>query len=216
MIRLALPKGRNLDAALRAFGAAGFALGGSEGGAGVVAIDDRRLRRSYPELGLETLLLKDRDLPIWVERGVADCGVVGRDVLDEADRDLLVPVELAAGRCRLALIGPRGAAPPAAGAQLRLATKYPRAAARWLAHKAWSAEILELSGSIELAPVLGLADLILDIVQTGATLAAHDLVELETVAEIAPCFVVQRAAWQVKRPEILNLIERLEGAGVAA
>jgi ATP phosphoribosyltransferase len=76
--------------------------------------------------------------------------------------------------------------------------------------------VIELAGSIELAPELGLADLALDIVQTGATLAAHDLVELEVVREIAPCFVVQRAAWQVRRPELLGLVERLEGAGVAA
>lgn len=209
MIRLALPKGRNLIAALDALAAAGLALPELDG-------DDRRLRRAFPELGLETLLLKDRDLPLYVGRGAADCGVVGRDVLDEVDVDLLVPLELAGGRCRLALLGRRGARPPAPGDQLRLATKYPRAAARLLEAKSWSAEVIELAGSIELAPELGLADLALDIVQTGATLAAHDLVELETVREIAPCFVVQRAAWQVRRGELAGLVERLEGAGVAA
>lgn len=209
MIRLALPKGRNLAAAVEALATAGLALPRLDG-------DDRRLRRAFPELGLETLLLKDRDLPLYVERGVADCGVVGRDVLDEVDADLLVPLELARGRCRMSLIGRAGARPPGAGEQRRLATKYPRAAARLLEGRPWSAEVIELAGSIELAPELGLADLALDIVQTGATLAAHHLVELEVVREIAPCFVVQRASWQVRRGELLGLIERLEGAGVAA
>lgn len=209
MIRLALPKGRSLGVARAALEHAGFDLAGLD-------LDGRRLRHTLPGAGLEILLLKDRDLPLYVERGVADCGVVGRDVLDEVDGDLLVPLELADGRCRLSFIGPAGTRLPAAGEQVRLATKFPRSAERWLERQAWSAEILELSGSIELAPLLGLSDLILDIVQTGATLAAHGLVELATVREIAPCFVVHRAAWQTLRAEIGDLVARLEGAGVAA
>ena len=209
MIRLALPKGRTFEVARRALERAGFDLGG-------VDFDGRSLRHRIPEAGLELLLLKDRDLPLYVERGVADCGVVGRDVLDEVDGDLLVPLELAGGRCRLSLIGRAGAATPRAGGQVRLATKYPRTAERFLAGQPWSAEVLELSGSIELAPLLGLSDLILDIVQTGATLEAHGLVELAVVREIAPCLVVHRAAWQTLRAELGELIARLEGAGVAA
>ena len=99
---------------------------------------------------------------------------------------------------------------------MRLATKYPRTAERFLERQSWSTEILELSGSIELAPLVGLADLILDIVQTGSTLLAHGLVELERVSEIAPCFVVHRAAWQMRRVELAALLGQLEKAGVAA
>ncbi len=209
MIRLALPKGRSLEVARAALERAGFDLAGLD-------LEDRRLRHELPAAGLEILLLKDRDLPLYVERGVADCGVVGRDVLDEVDGDLLVPLELADGRCRLALIGSAGARLPGPGEQVRLATKYPRSAERYLGRQAWSAEILELSGSIELAPLLGLSDLIVDIVATGKTLRAHGLVELATVREIAPCLVVHRAAWQTLRAEIGALVARLEGAGVAA
>jgi len=209
LIRLALPKGRNLAPALEAFAAAGRPLAGLDGG-------DRRLRHAFPELGLEVLLLKDRDLLLYVERGAADCGVVGRDLLEELDGDLLVPCELAGGACRMSLIGPRGASLPAPGSLVRLATKYPRTATRLLATRAWSAEILELASSIELAPVLGLADLVLDLVESGATIAAHDLIELEVVREIAPCFVVQRAAWQVHRARMLELAAALERGGVRA
>jgi len=209
VIRMALPKGRSLAVARAALERAGFDLAGLD-------LDARRLRHALPAAGLEILLLKDRDLPLYVERGIADCGVVGRDVLDEVDGDLLVPLELVDGRCRLSLIGPAGSAVPRPGEQVRLATKFPKSAQRWLERQAWSAEILELSGSIELAPLLGLADLVLDIVQTGATLAAHDLVELATVREIAPCLVVHRAAWQTLRGEIGELVARLEGAGAAA
>ena len=213
MIRLALPKGRNLETALAAFAAGGLDLSGLDSAA---ARDSRRLWHVFPELGLEVLLLKDRDLPLYVGRGVADCGIVGRDVLDEVDGDLLVPLELAGGRSRLSLIGRAGRALPGAGEQVRLATKYPRTAERFLDRQPWSAEILELSGSIELAPLVGLADFILDIVQTGGTLRAHGLVELAPVREIAPCFVVHRAAWQLRRDELADLLSRLERVGVAA
>lgn len=213
MIRLALPKGRNLETALAALAAGGLDLSGLDSAA---TRDSRRLWHEFPGQGCEVLLLKDRDLPLYVGRGVADCGIVGRDVLDEVDGDLLVPLELAGGRSRLSLIGRAGRALPGAGEQVRLATKYPRTADRFLERQAWSAEILELSGSIELAPLVGLADLILDIVQTGGTLRAHGLAELAAVREIAPCFVVHRAAWQMRRAELAALLARLERAGVAA
>jgi ATP phosphoribosyltransferase len=213
MIRLALPKGRNLEAALAAFAAGGLDLSGLDS---PEARGTRRLWHSFPGEGFEVLLLKDRDLPLYVGRGVADCGIVGRDVLDEVDGDLLVPLELAAGRSRLSLIGRAGRSRPAAGEQVRLATKYPRSAERFLERQSWSAEILELSGSIELAPLVGLADFILDIVQTGSTLRAHGLEEIERVREIAPCFVIHRAAWQMRRAELAGLLGRLERAGVAA
>ncbi len=209
MIRLALPKGRSLGVARAALERSGLDLAGLDA-------DPRRLSHRLPGAALEVLLLKDRDLPLYVERGVADCGVVGRDVLDEVDGDLLVPLELAEGRCRLSLIAPAGRPAPRPGEQARIATKYPKSAARYLDTQAWSAELIELSGSIELAPLLGLADFAIDIVQTGATLAAHGLVEIERVREIAPCLVVHRAAWQTLRAEIGELVARLEAAGVAA
>jgi ATP phosphoribosyltransferase len=207
-IRVALPKGRNLEPALAAFRAAGLPLGGLDP-------NGRSLRTRLPEDGVEVLSLKDWDLPVYVEHGVADCGIVGSDVLGEVDGDLLVPVRLTAGRSRLSLIG-LAASLPAAGGQVRLATKYPNTARRVVAARPWGAEIVTLSGSIELAPLLHLAELALDIVQTGRTLTENGLVEIETVAEVAACFVVNRASFQRHRARLNDWIGRLEAAGVAA
>ena len=208
MIRLALPKGRNLDAALAAFRAAGIALDG-------LGAASRSLRLQLHAEGIEVLSLKDWDLPLYVTHGIADCGIVGSDVLDEVDGDLLVPVRLLQGRSRLSLIGREGAL-PAPGTQVRLATKYPNTARRIVAERPWGAEIVKLSGSIELAPVLRLAELALDIVQTGRTLVENNLVEIETVAEVAACLVVNRASYQRHRVLLNDWIGRLEAAGVVS
>jgi ATP phosphoribosyltransferase len=208
VIRLALGKGRNLGAALAAFRAAGLVLPGVDG-------NGRQLRVELPREGFEVLLLKDWDLPLYVEHGVADCGVVGSDVLAEVDGDLLTPVRLADGRCRLSLIGRPGAL-PRPGSQVRLATKYPSLARRLLAARPWTAEVLALSGSVELAPVLDLAEVALDIVQTGRTLAENGLAELESVEEVAPVLVINRASFHRLRRELNALVDRLVAAGVAA
>ncbi len=201
-------EGSHLAAALGALRAAGFVLDGFDPGG-------RLLRQRLPADGLEIMLLKDWDLPLYVERGVADCGVVGSDVLDEVDGDLLIPLRLRDGRCRLSLIGPPGGQ-PLPGAQVRLATKYVETARRYVAEQAWGASIVPLSGSLELAPLLGLADVALDIVQTGRTLREHGLVELAVVREVLPCLVANRAAYQALRDEIHRLAARLEKAEVAA
>jgi ATP phosphoribosyltransferase len=208
MIRLAMPKGRNLETALAAFRSAGIALGGLDG-------TGRSLRLQLREEGIEVLSLKDWDLPLYVTHGIADCGIVGSDVLDEVDGDLLVPVRLLQGRSRLSFIGHEGSL-PGPGTQVRLATKYPNTARRVVAERSWGAEILKLSGSIELAPVLRLAELALDIVQTGRTLVENNLVEIETVAEVAPCLVVNRASYQRHRARFNDWIGRLEAAGVVS
>ena len=209
MIRLALPKGRNLDAALAAFRAAGIGLSGLDAAG-------RSLRTTLSEEGIEVLSLKDWDLPLYVSHGVADCGIVGSDVLEEVDGDLLVPVRLRKGRSRMSLIGRSVDSLPKAGGQVRLATKYPNTARRVVAKRPWGAEIVKLSGSIELAPVLRLAELALDIVQTGRTLAENHLVEIETVAEVAACLVVNRASFQRHRALLNNWIGRLEAAEVVS
>jgi ATP phosphoribosyltransferase len=195
-----------LPVALAAFRAAGLELPG---------LDDpaRRLLVEVPDLGLEALLLKDADVPLYVAYGVADLGVVGSDLLEESDGDLLVPARLREGRSRLSLIGRAGAG-PAPGSQVRLATKYPATARRLVARKPWGAEILTLSGSVEIAPLLDLADLALDVVQTGRTLRENGLVELEVVAEVAPCLVANRASYLRRREWINDLVSRLEAAGV--
>ncbi len=208
MIRLALPKGRNLQVALAAFSAAGLDLGAED-----VA---RKLRLEVPELDLEVLLLKDPDVPLYVQHGAADFGVVGTDVLEEKGGQLLLPVRFLEGGCRLSLIGRRGAQLPPPGEQVRLATKYPNIARRVVDEMAWSAEILRLSGSIELAPLLDLAEVALDIVQTGRTIRENHLQELRVVRDVAPCLVLNPAAFQRYRPQFNSWIEALEGTGLVA
>ena len=202
MMRLALPKGRNLGVTLSAFRAAGIGLAGLEE-------NGRRLRGSFEVDALEVLLLKDWDVPLYVEYGVADFGVVGSDVLAERDSDVLVPARLSEGGCRLSLIGPEGSFPEA-GSQVRLATKYPGLARRLVASRSWGAEIVKLSGSVELGPLLQLSDVALDIVQTGATLRENQLVELEVVEDVYPCLIVNRASYQRYRSRINELVRRLE------
>jgi ATP phosphoribosyltransferase len=208
VIRFALPKGRNLETALAAFRAAGIPLNGFDAAG-------RSLRVRIPETGVEVLSLKDWDLPLYVDHGIADCGIVGSDVLEEIGGDLLVPVRFLQGRSRMSLIG-RRAELPAPGTQIRLATKYPNTARRVVAGRPWGAEILKLSGSIELAPVLRLAELAIDIVQTGRTLVENGLVEIETLADVTPCLVVNRASYQRHRALLNEWIGRLEAAEVVS
>lgn len=202
---LALPKGRNLKIALAAFRAAGFALDGLEEG-------DRRLRMSFPDDDLDVLMLKDWDLPLYVQYGIADCGVVGSDVLEEVDGDLLVPLRFKDGHCRLSIVGHEGAMPQA-GEQIRLASKYPQTARKVIATRPWGAEVMKLSGSVELAPLLDLAEVAVDIVQTGRTLKDNGLVELEVVRDVAPCLVFNRSAYQLHRERINGWLERFEASG---
>lgn len=206
MIRLALPKGRNLKIALDAFRAAGIGLEGLQ-------LKDRRLRIRFPEDNLEVLLLKDWDLPLYVEYGIADCGVVGSDVLEEVDGDLLIPARFSSGHCRMSLIG-LGSSLPGAGEQVRLVSKYPLTARRVLADRPWGAEVLKLNGSVELGPLLDLAEVALDIVETGRTLRDNGLIELETVRRVEPCLVVNRSAYQLHRAELNRWLDRFETAAV--
>jgi len=206
MMRLALPKGRNLEPALDAFRAVGVELQGFDDGG-------RKLRSFFEEDELEVLLLKDWDLPLYVEYGVADFGIAGADVLAEMDGDLLVPARLRDGACRLSLIGPEGSEPQP-GSQVRLATKYPKLARKVVASRPWGAEIVRLSGSIELSPVLRLTEIAIDIVQTGRTLKENRLVELEVLEHLHPCLVVNRASYQRHRARLNELVRRLEDKGL--
>ena len=207
-IRLALPKGRNLKPTLAALRSAGIRLDGLD-------LEGRILRQVFPKEGIEVLFLKDWDLPVYVEHGIADIGIVGSDVLAEVGGDLLIPLRLREGRCRLSLIGRPGTYPQG-GEQVRLATKYLVSAREYLASQSFSAEVFPLAGSVELAPFLDLADLAVDIVQTGATLEAHGLVELERIVDVAPCVVVNRAAFQSFRVRLNSWMDALEMAEVAS
>lgn len=189
-ILIALPKGRLGDETLARLAGTAFAPDPA-------SLKGRVLRIPTATPGLEALLLKGADLPRYVAGGVAALGIVGSDTLDELDADLLELADLGFGACRLSLCVKEGVPFEAlrAKAHLRIATKFPKATAQWLAREDLAAELVPLQSSVELAPLLGLADGIVDLVQTGGTLRAHGLVELAVLARTSARLVAGRGAY---------------------
>lgn len=210
---VALGKGRLFEETLRLFEAIGYDVGPVRR-----ALEERRMLVQTDDGRLRFLLAKDRDVPVYVEHGVADVGIVGRDVLWESGADVLVPLLLGhlipASRCRLVLAGPREwqARNLRLAHNLRVATKYPNVAREYVWRRGLSAEVLGLSGNIELAPASGLADLIVDIVETGRTLEANGLEERRVILESEAILIVNRASHKLRLEEINALIERLQKA----
>lgn len=170
---------------------------------------DRRLVRPSRDGSLAWVFLKPDDVPTYVEYGAADLGVSGRDTLLERPHELYTPVDLAIGRCRLVVAAPRGARLPDVP---RIATKYPRIASAHFARKGIQAEVIAVHGSVELAPLIGLAHAIVDVVETGATLRENNLEVRETVAEVSTLLIANRAAYKLRAAAIQPLVERLRAA----
>jgi ATP phosphoribosyltransferase len=166
-----------------------------------LAVEDERGRYRF-------VFVKPADVPVYVEHGIADCGVVGRDVLLETEADVLQPLDLKIGRCRIAVAAPKDVQREHTGV-LHVATKYPRIAAAHFGSRGVPVEIIELSGSVELAPVLGLSDCIVDLVETGRTLAENGLAIVETITETTGRLVVNRASYQLKAEAVGELIRDL-------
>jgi ATP phosphoribosyltransferase len=214
-IILALPKGRILEEAAEVFARAGHDLSPVLG-------DSRRLVHDCG--ALRVLVLRSSDVATYVAHGAADVGVAGSDVLDEEGRDLFEPLDLAIGRCRMIVAERAEPAPPAPGrsrwdelsdraqAHLRVATKYPRTTRAYLQRKGITAEVIKLSGAIELGPLTGLCDRIVDITQTGETLRQNGLVEIDTVAQISSRLVVNPARLKLDGDRLAALIDGLERA----
>ncbi len=196
----ALPTGRLLRAVAALLRRAGVPL--PDGNA------DRRLRLQGN--GMEVLFAKDRDVPIYVEHGVADFGVVGRDILEERPAHIYEPLDLGLGRCRMVLARPEGR--PLPEPPLRIATKYPAVATRHFGARGIPIELIRLAGAIELAPTMDLADAVVDLVETGTTLRDNGLVEEETLFESSARVVVNRAAFRLRGPGLQVLLRRLETA----
>jgi ATP phosphoribosyltransferase len=174
-------------------------------------ISSRRLALEDESGRYRFIFVKPADVPVYVEHGIADCGVVGRDVLMESGTDLLQPVTLGIGRCRIVVAALTGVSLRSLG-MLRVATKYPRIAAAHFGARGRPVEIIELSGSVELAPTLGLADCIVDLVETGGTLKENGLQEIEEIGESTGRLVVNRASYQLKAKPIASLIAALRKA----
>jgi ATP phosphoribosyltransferase len=204
-LTIALPKGRVLDEAIALFGEAGLDLSSVKDGS-------RRLAFDLPRAGLRVLVVRDADVPTYVDWGAAELGVAGRDVLLEHERDLYEPLDLGLGRCRMVVAAPLGPSRQGAHAQARYGTKFPRVTERWLAERGLVADVIRLSGSVELGPLVGLCDRIVDIVSSGETLRQHGLFEVETIFAVSARLVVNRAAMKLRGDEIRALVERLERA----
>jgi ATP phosphoribosyltransferase len=202
-ILIALPKGRIADELLPLLEGTPLALDAK-------AMKSRVLRIPTATEDIEVLLLKGSDLPRYVAGGVAALGVVGSDTLDECEVDLLELADLKLGACRLSLCAPRGTTLDGLRIRphLRIATKYVRMTRAWLRAQDLTAELVPLQSSVELAPILGLADAIVDLVQTGGTLKAHGLVEVTVIGHTSARLVAARGAY-LSEPERIAPLARL-------
>ncbi|MFW5925527.1 MAG: ATP phosphoribosyltransferase [Myxococcota bacterium] len=202
---VAVPKGRVLGPLAERLNAAG--LDGD-----VLLQEDRRLIREDVDNGVQYLLLKPDDVPTYVEYGAADVGVVGRDVLLEREYDLYAPIDLGIGVCRMVIAGlPDGPYEGLQGRTLRVATKFPNVAMRHFLAMGQQVEIIFVQGSVELAPITGLSDCIVDLVESGETLRRNGLVELDLVCDVSSVVVANRVGLKLKRKALAPLLEALRG-----
>lgn len=201
MLTVAIAKGRMQSDALALLARAGVSVDAAK-------IDSRRLAVEDDDGNYRFIFVKPSDVTVYVEHGVADCGVVGRDVILENGADVLQPLDLGIGRCRIAVAALSGGDERDRG-MLHVATKYPRLTAAHFGSRGVPVEIIVLSGSVELAPVLGMADRIVDLVETGRTLVENGLEVVEVIAESTARLVVNRASYRLKSKEVEELIDSL-------
>jgi len=171
--------------------------------------ESRRLVFENPASGTTIMIVRPSDVPTYVEYGAVDAGIVGADVLMEQATDVYEPLDLGFGACRLAVAAPAAIRSNGRVSKLRVATKYPNVTERHFTNKGIPIEIIKLYGSIELAPMVGLADCIVDLISTGKTLKAHHLVVKEIIASSTARLIVNRASLKLKYQRINDLIEAL-------
>lgn len=206
-LTIAVPKGALFEETARRLRAAGIAVPRDVGRRLSVTSDDGRA---------ELLLLRPTDVPAYVEFGAADCGIVGKDVLWETDRSVSEVADLGFGACRLVVAARRsdgyheGARYPTF---LRVATKFKRSAQAYFSERDLPCEIIALHGSVELSPLVGLSDVIVDLVATGKTLREHDMVVVDEIAPSTARLVVNPVRFRAKYAALRELIERLENSG---
>lgn len=198
-VTIAVPKGRIIKVLVPLFERAGLDCES-------LKTDDRTLIRTSADGSVRFLLLKPDDVPTYVEYGAADLGISGRDTLLERGYDLYQPVDLGIGKCRMVVAAPAGGVIPELP---RVATKYPVIARRHFAAKGMFPEIIYIQGSVELGPLVGLSDVIVDLVETGSTLKMNNLEEVEVIEHISSVVVANRALFKLRRSAIQPLVERL-------
>ncbi len=201
----ALPKGRLTDDCFSFLAKAGLSL--------PAGADGRKLVLQSADGRFGYVMAKPWDVPTYVEYGAADLGICGLDVLRESGRAVHEPLLLPFGRCRLSVAGPadRPDVPLRYESQPRIATKFPRLASQFFRERGINAEVITLAGSVELGPVLGITDLIVDVVETGRTLRANGLVEFRTILESQAVLIANRASYRLRADVVQEVIERLRG-----
>jgi ATP phosphoribosyltransferase len=207
MLTLALSKGRIFDDAMPLLERAG-----------IVVADDpnttRKLILATTRADVRVVLVRASDVPTYVEHGGADFGIVGKDTLVEhGGAGLYEPIDLQIAKCRLSVAVPQGfdyAGAAKQGARLRVATKYTASARNHFAAKGMHVDLIKLYGSMELAPLVGMADAIVDLVSTGSTLRANKLVEVEPIYEVSARFIVNQASLKLKRDAIKPILQLLQ------
>jgi len=205
-LTLALPKGRLLDGALELL---------RELGVDGIDQDSRKLIFTDARRELRMLLLKPVDVPAYVLYGAADLGIVGKDILLEQEPDVYEPLDLGFGFCRLVVAEPRELwerDDPAKWSWVRVATKYPRLAERYFTERGIQVELVRLDGSVELAPLVGLAERIVDLVQSGETLRANGLVEVAEITRSTARLIVNRASMKTEHAAVSGLVDELKAA----
>ena len=203
-LRIAITKGRLLDDSIRMFQKIGASC--SE-----LLDPGRRLVLGVPELGLSAVLAKAPDVVTYVEQGVCALGIVGKDTLMEVGGSFYEVLDLGYGRCRFALAAPRGFSLSARTGTIRIASKSPNGTRSFVRSLGQDGTGFKIEGSVELAPVLGLADAIVDIVETGNTLKANGLEIVSEVAPVSARLIVNTAAMKLRKNEILDLTEKCRG-----
>ena len=201
MLNVALPKGRLGDKVYNLLAGVGYGCPENYN-------ETRKLVVENPEAGIRYFLVKPSDVAIYVEHGAADIGIVGKDILEESGADVYELLDTGLGKCRMCVAGPNNFADQPER-PLRVATKFVNIAKRYYGAQGRDIDIIKLNGSIELAPILGLSDVIVDIVETGTTLKENDLAVLTEFMPISARFIANRASYQFKRQEIDTLRGKL-------
>ena len=203
-LRIAITKGRLLDKSVELFERAGLDCS-------PIKDPGRRLVHTIPNYPLEAVLAKAPDVITYVEHGVCDLGIVGKDTILEKGGSFYEVLDLGFGKCRFALAVKAGSDFYGTYKTRRIASKYPEVTRAFFAGKGMDVDIIKIEGSVELAPILGLADAIVDIVETGATLKANGLVPIEDVAPVSARLIVNTASMKLYKSQIEDFIARCEG-----
>lgn len=204
-LRIALTKGRLEKDTIRLFEKIGYDCD-------AVKNKGRKLILPVGDHQFEVVLAKAADVITYVEHGVCDLGIVGKDTIMENGRSFYEVLDLGFGKCRFALAGPKGKDFFSGYSEKTVATKYPNVARNYFEKKAMDVRIIKIEGSVELAPLLGLSDAIVDIVETGSTLRENGLEVIEPICNISARLIVNLASLKLRKHEIENLVEQMEAA----